>query len=105
VKNFFGVAGVETVDLQAPETTNFLTDVTLKANAKLACLCSSDEVYAREGVSVTEALTKTGRYRIYMAGRPAQIQEELERAGVKTFIFAGCDTPRILTEALDAAGA
>jgi methylmalonyl-CoA mutase len=40
-----------------------------------------------------------------MAGRPAQIQEELERAGVKTFIFAGCDTPRILTEALDAAGA
>jgi methylmalonyl-CoA mutase len=104
-KNFFEAGGVEAVELQGDATTNLPTGATIEAKAKLACLCSSDEIYAREAISVAEALTKAGDYRIYIAGRPVQIQQELARAGVKTFIFAGCDTLRILTEALEAAGA
>ena len=32
-----------------------------------------------------------GATHIYLAGRPRELEAELEAAGVGTFIFAGCD--------------
>ena len=41
------------------------------AGAQLACLCASDEVYAREAIAAAEALTAAGARQLYYAGRPA----------------------------------
>jgi methylmalonyl-CoA mutase len=60
------------------------------SGAKLVCLCSTDEVYAREGTSAAKALTLAGAAHIYLAGRPKDA-DALKAAGIRTFIFAGCD--------------
>ena len=68
--------------------------------AKLACLCSSDKVYAREAADVAKALAAAGAGRIYLAGKPTD-RAALERAGISTFLHQGCDTLRILNAAYD----
>ena len=64
----------------------------------LACLCATDEVYAREAASAAKALAAAGALHIYAIGRPA-LTAELGAAGVATFIDAGCDAPAILRAA------
>ncbi len=70
------------------------------SGAKLACLCSSDEVYAKEAVTAATALKKAGAH-IYLAGRPGEREAEYRAAGIEGFIFAGCDALAILGAAHD----
>ncbi len=60
------------------------------SGAKLACLCSSDEVYAREADDAAKALAAAGA-RVYLAGRPGEREQALRAAGIEGFVFAGCD--------------
>ena len=60
------------------------------SGAKLACLCSSDQIYAREAVAAAQALRREGAS-VWLAGRPAALERELTQAGVCDFIFVGCD--------------
>ena len=61
------------------------------SGAKLACLCSSDEVYAARGGRRREG-ADSGRRGAYLSGRPAERRRSaLKAAGVGTFIYVGCD--------------
>jgi methylmalonyl-CoA mutase len=60
------------------------------SGARLACLCSSDAVYEREGADAAKALAAAGATHIYLAGRPKDA-DLFRTAGVGTFIFAGGD--------------
>lgn len=60
------------------------------SGARLACLCGSDDGYAREAVAAGQALSAAGAT-VWMAGRPGESEAELNNAGVTSFIFAGCD--------------
>ena len=63
----------------------------LKASgARLACLCSSDDVYAREAAAAAQALRGAGAS-VWLAGRPGALEPALAQAGVSGFVFAGCD--------------
>ena len=75
-----------------------------QSGAKLACLCSSDEVYARDAVAAAKALGAAGVAHIYLAAVPASSKRRLSAAGVKTFIYAGCDALRTLCAAHDSLG-
>jgi methylmalonyl-CoA mutase len=68
-----------------------------RSGARLACLCSSDEVYAREAIEAARALTPLTKH-LYLAGRPKQ-QADLKEAGIGTFIHAGCDAIETLAAA------
>lgn len=70
------------------------------SGAKLACLCSSDEVYAKEAVATAGALKKAGA-RVYLAGRPGEREAAYRAAGIEGFIFAACDALAILGAAHD----
>ena len=70
------------------------------SGAKLACLCSSDEVYAREAVDTAAALTKAGAT-VSLAGRPGEHEAQWRQAGVKSFIYIGCDALAALRAAHD----
>ena len=70
------------------------------SGAKLACLCSSDEVYAREAAAAAQALRHAGAS-VWLAGRPAALERELTQAGVCGFIFVGCDALAALRRAYD----
>ena len=69
------------------------------SGAALACLCSSDKVYAGQAVAAAKALQAAGARHIYLAGRPGEQEAALRAAGVGDFIFAGGDALAALQEA------
>jgi methylmalonyl-CoA mutase len=69
-----------------------------QSGAKLACLCGSDTAYVDEGAAAAEALTKAGAT-VWLAGRPGEIEATLNKAGVSSFIFVGCDVVETLERA------
>ena len=104
-KNFFEAGGIA-----APANDGFAgrdnaTDLAAliaafkRAGAGLACLCSSDDIYAREAGAAAKALAQAGARHIYHAGRPGEREAELAAAGVGTFIDAGCDALAVLRAA------
>jgi methylmalonyl-CoA mutase len=78
-QNFFEAGGIEAVT----GGDDFDLD-----GATVACLCSSDAVYAEKAAEAAQALKAAGATRVYLAGRP---DEALSAAGIDGFIFAGCD--------------
>ena len=71
------------------------------SGAKLACLCASDELYAREAVEAARTLRDAGPAHMYLAGRPGDLEGKLKAAGVGTFVFVDCDALAILRAAYD----
>jgi methylmalonyl-CoA mutase len=69
------------------------------SGAALACLCSSDKIYAQHAVAAANALQAAGAKHIYLAGRPGEQEPALRAAGVNEFVFAGGDALAILWEA------
>jgi methylmalonyl-CoA mutase len=86
-KNFFEAGGIEAVEFSGGD----LAAAFKQSGAKLACLCSSDEVYAKEAADAAKTLASAGATQLYLAGRPGDLADALDKAGVRDFIFAGCD--------------
>ncbi|MFZ5689979.1 MAG: methylmalonyl-CoA mutase family protein [Pseudomonadota bacterium] len=86
-KNFFEAGGIEAIEFSGGD----LTAAFKASGAALACLCSSDEVYAREAPQAARTLAAAGAKHIYLAGREGELADALKQAGVQTYIFAGCD--------------
>jgi len=70
--------------------------------APLAVICSSDALYAEGAKDAANALKAKGGKRLYLAGRPGELQSALEAAGVDGFLFAGMDAVALLEQALAA---
>ena len=84
-RNFFEAGGIEPLGDDASDDE--LEAAFSASGARIACLCSSDDVYAERAETVAAALRQAGASRIYLAGRPA---DGAEPAGVDTFIHLGC---------------
>ncbi len=95
-KSLFEAGGIEAVEGKGDN----LAEQFRQSGAKLACLCSSDKVYASQAVDVAKALSRAGASRVYLAGKPGADRAVLENAGVSTFLHQGCDTLSILNTAL-----
>ncbi|MDQ4136084.1 MAG: methylmalonyl-CoA mutase family protein, partial [Pseudomonadota bacterium] len=104
-KNFYETAGIEVISSDGYSSMEDLQQAYLKSKAKLACVCSSDEIYREHAADAIKALHDAGASRIHIAGRPRDLEQELGRLGISAFIFIGCDTLRVLAEALEAARA
>src|SRR5262249_28928961 len=97
-RNFFAAGGIEATGNEAPKSSTELIAAFKASGAKIACLCSSDEVYAREAIRVPKELMAAGARHVYLAGRPGK---DLEGAGIGTFIFAGCDALAVLDKSYE----
>ena len=100
-KSFFEAGGIEAVASEGGGDHAKLATAFKKSGAKLACLCSLDEVYAKEAAEAAKALSAAGAKHIYLAGRPREHEAALKSAGVGTFIFSGCDAVSILKNAYE----
>ncbi len=101
-KNFFEAGGIEAIfGAESDDVTKIVADYRA-SGAKLACLCSSDLVYSDAAEAVALALGGAGA-KLYLAGRPGELEEKLRGAGVNEFIYVGCDMLDVLTRAFDAA--
>ncbi|NBJ11453.1 methylmalonyl-CoA mutase subunit beta [Microvirga arsenatis] len=102
-KNFFEAGGIEAVMNDGFSDQDKLRQAYIDSQAKLSCICSTDEIYEKHAVETAQTLRTAGSTLIYLAGRPGEREEELTRAGITTFIFAGCDILKVLSRALDEA--
>jgi methylmalonyl-CoA mutase len=98
-KSFFEAGGIEAIDSEGFSDPVALSAAFQSSGAALACLCSSDKVYADRAVEAAKALQAAGARHIYLAGRPGEQETSLRAAGVSDFIFAGCDAVATLQEA------
>lgn len=104
VKNLFEAAGILAVEGEDTGSDADWAGAFASSGAALACICSSDAVYAERAVGAARALRSAGVARLYLAGRPGALEDDLRAAGVDEFPAAGGDALDLLTRALDAAG-
>jgi methylmalonyl-CoA mutase len=96
--SFFAAGGIEAVTNDGFSDCEELIAAYNRSGTKFACLCSSDHIYVREALAMTEALREAGAS-VWMAGRPRSIEPAVRRAGVSGFIFSGCDAIAALRQA------
>jgi methylmalonyl-CoA mutase len=95
-KSFFETGGIEALDTEGFADPAGLAADFKASGAALACLCSSDKVYAGHAVAAAQALQAAGAKHIYLAGRPGEQEAALRGAGIGDFIFAGGDALAML---------
>jgi methylmalonyl-CoA mutase len=104
-KSLFEAGGIAAVSAESIKSVEDLGKALAKSGAKLACLCSSDKVYASEAVGATKALAAAGSAHIYLAGKPGDHAKAWEEAGIGAFLYQGCDTLGLLQDAYERLGA
>ena len=102
-KNFYEAGGIEAIGNDGFGDRASLVEAFKASGAKLACLCSSDAVYAEEAADAARALSAAGAT-IQLAGRPGENEAAMRQAGVETFIYAGSDVLGALRAAHDILG-
>ena len=90
-RNFFEAGGIAAVTNDGFASRDEMATAFKASGAALACLCSSDEVYAGEAEVAARMLRAAGAKHIYLAGRPGEREAALAAAGIGGFIHVGCD--------------
>jgi methylmalonyl-CoA mutase len=98
VWNYLAAGGVEGLTSDGYKTPAEAADAFKASGAKIACICSSDEVYARDAEAAAKALKAAGATRVLLAGRPGEAESSLRAAGVDSFLYAGQDAVATLEE-------
>lgn len=97
-KNFFEAGGLLALTNDGFTSLDALVEACKASGATIACICSSDAVYAAEAAAAARALTAAG-VTVYLAGRPGELEAALKEAGVSQFVYVGCDVVGTLTGA------
>jgi len=103
-KNFYEAGGIAALGNDGFKNLNALVAAFKTSGARLACLCSSDKGYEKEAADAAKALTGAGAI-VHLAGRPGEHEAPWRQAGVKSFIYAGCDVLSTLQAAHASLGA
>ncbi|MFG1702068.1 methylmalonyl-CoA mutase family protein [Nonomuraea sp. M3C6] len=64
------------------------------SGAAVACLCSTDKLYAQHAAAVATALVRAGAKKVWLAGKG-------QYEGVDANLYAGCDALAVLRETFD----
>jgi len=104
-KSLFEAGGIEAIAASSAQTLPEMLGGFRASGASLACLCSSDKVYASDGTEAAKALREAGAAHVYLAGKPGDLEAALRKAGVESFVAAGGNALETLTSAYDHLGA
>jgi methylmalonyl-CoA mutase len=99
-RNLFEAGGIEAIGNDGFDNATAMAEAFVASGAALACICSSDALYAEAAADCARALRDAGARMIYLAGRPGEDEQSLREAGIGRFAFAGCDAASLLDEAL-----
>jgi methylmalonyl-CoA mutase len=98
--NAFAAGGIEAVNAEGFTDPALLAEAFRASGARIACLCSSDALYASHAVEAARALKAAGATTLYLAGKAGDLAEPLTAAGVDGYLHAGGDVLALLTGAL-----
>ncbi len=87
--NFLAAGGIEGLTSDGYKDAAAAAAAFKASGASIACICSSDAIYARDAEATAKALKAAGAQRVLMAGRPKDAEAALRAAGVDGFLFAG----------------
>jgi methylmalonyl-CoA mutase len=99
-KNFYEAGGIEAAGNDGFKGLAAMVAAFKASGTRLACLCSSDKFYEKEAAAAAKALTDAGAV-VQLAGRPGENETGWRQAGVKSFIYMGCDVLSTLQSAHD----
>jgi methylmalonyl-CoA mutase len=91
MQNFLAAGGIETVASDDLHNSAQAGNAFANSGTTVACICSSDAIYADLGEATASVLKAAGAQQVLLAGRPKAQEDALRLAGVDTFVFAGCD--------------
>jgi methylmalonyl-CoA mutase len=91
MRNYLASGGIEAIASAPLHDAADAGAAFAASGASVACLCSSDEVYAKLAEAGAGALKQAGAAQVLLAGRPKDQEAALQAAGVDAFIFAGGD--------------
>jgi methylmalonyl-CoA mutase len=86
-RNLFAAGGIAALADDGFDSPEAAAEAFRASGAQIACLCGSDRGYAEMGAAAVEALHKAGAVRVYVAGKPG----ELEGAAIDEFLYDGID--------------
>lgn len=90
-KNFLAAGGIETIASDGFKDAGEAAKAFAGSGTTVACIASSDQVYADQGEDAAKTLKAAGAGHVLLAGRPGNREAALRAAGVDGFIYAGCD--------------
>lgn len=91
VQNYLASGGIAGLKSDGYATPDAAAEAFKESGATVACICSSDAVYAERAEATARALKAAGARRVLMAGRPGDREAAYRAAGVDDFLFAGGD--------------
>ncbi len=91
VRNLLASGGIEAVVSEGFTSSGNAGAGFAESGAQIACIASSDEVYAELAEATAQALQSAGATSVFLAGRPGAQEAALTDAGVDGFWFAGQD--------------
>ena len=90
-RNFYEAGGIEAVTNDGFTTAEEAATAFASDGATIACLCSSDAVYADLAEATAKALKSAGAARVELAGKPGDAADAYRSAGVDDFVHVGID--------------
>lgn len=96
--NLFLSGGIEPVQDPVSVDASTAAAAFAASGASIACLCSTEALYAEQADAVAAALRAAGADRIVLAGRPGEYPD------ADVHVFAGCDVVAVLSSELDRMG-
>jgi methylmalonyl-CoA mutase len=103
-KNLFEAGGILSIGDSPNDDQSALINAFKASSSTLACLCSSDTLYAEQAAATIEALKSAGAHKIYLAGRPGDLEKPLTQAGLAGFVYSGMDILEFLENLHDEIG-
>ncbi|MGV9375374.1 methylmalonyl-CoA mutase family protein [Nonomuraea sp. NPDC003707] len=92
--NLFQTGGLDTETAGPGADPEQIATAFAVSGASVACLCSTDKLYAQHAAAVATALRKAGARKVWLAGKG-------EYEGVDGNLYAGCDALAVLRETFD----
>ncbi|MEV6033289.1 methylmalonyl-CoA mutase subunit beta [Nonomuraea sp. NPDC052116] len=92
--NLFQAGGLDTETAGPGADPEQIATAFAVSGASVACLCSTDKLYAQHAAAVATALRKAGARKVWLAGKG-------EYEGVDGNLYAGCDALAVLRETFD----
>ncbi|MFC5832138.1 methylmalonyl-CoA mutase family protein [Nonomuraea insulae] len=92
--NLFQAGGLATENAGPGADPEQIATAFAVSGATVACLCSSDKLYAQHAAAVATALRKAGARKVWLAGKG-------QYEGVDANLYAGCDALAVLSETFD----
>jgi methylmalonyl-CoA mutase len=89
-RNFYEAGGIEAITNDGFSDQAEMMAAFKASGARLACLCSTDQVYATQAADAAKALAQAGAI-VHLAGRPGEHETAWRQAGVKEFIYVSCN--------------